>query len=101
MQLKFENLNKISVSFLIVLALLCLPLINGCQNNLSDEGISYIASDTLGTLVLDSQHDSIPINSNNVVKYINTSGSKNMFIGKYSNYESKTLLKLIPGLVSC
>lgn len=93
MQLKFENLNKISVSFLFALALLCLPLINGCQNNLSDEGLSYIASDTLGTLVLDSQHDSIPINSNNFIKYINTSGSKNMFIGKYSNYESKTLLK--------
>lgn len=70
-----------------------MPFVNGCQNNLSDEGINYIASDTLGTLILDSGLDSIPINSNNVIKYINTSGSKNMFIGKYSNFESKSLLK--------
>jgi hypothetical protein len=88
-----NRLIKISVKFLVVFAIICLPFLNGCQNNLSDEGISYIASDTLGTLLLDSQKDSIPINSNNFIKYINTYSSAYMMVGKYLNYESKSLLK--------
>lgn len=89
-----KSLNKIPAKFLIVLAIISLPFfLNGCENNLSDEGISYIASDTLGTLILNSQNDSIPINSKNFIKYINTSASASMFVGKYGNYESKTLLK--------
>ncbi|MBI5403147.1 MAG: DNRLRE domain-containing protein [Ignavibacteriae bacterium] len=84
-----KNLNKI----LLILAVLSFPFLNGCQNNLTDQGIEFISSDTLGTLLLDSQIDSLNITSNSFVKYINTASSKSMFIGKYGNYESKVLLK--------
>lgn len=76
-----------------VLAIFAFPVFYGCENNLTDEGLSYISSDTLGTLVLDSQSDTINFTSNNFLKYLNTSSSGNMLVGKYSNYESKTLLK--------
>jgi len=84
-----KNIAKI----LLVFAIFSIPFFNGCENNLSDEGIGYISGDTLGTLILDSQADTMQINSNNFIKYINTSISANMLVGKYSNYESKTLLR--------
>jgi hypothetical protein len=88
-----KSLNKNIVKTLLILAIFCLPFLNGCENNLSDEGIGYISGDTLGTLILDSQRDTVQISSNNFIKYINTSSSANMLVGKYSNYESKTLLR--------
>ncbi len=72
---------------------LTFPLFYGCENNLTDEGLSYISGDTIGTLLLDSQADSMNITSNNFIKYINTSSSGNMMVGLYSNYESKSLLR--------
>lgn len=78
---------------ILILLVISLPLFYGCENNLSDEGLSYISSDTLGTLLLDSQLDTMNITSNNFIKYINTSSSANMLVGLSSNYESKTLLR--------
>jgi hypothetical protein len=86
-------LNKNIREILFIFAVICLLFFNGCENNLSDEGIGYIASDTLGTLILDSQPDSIQINVGSFIYNINTSSSANMLVGKYSNYESRTLLK--------
>ena len=84
--------NKIRLILLLFTAVYSVFFF-GCKNELTDEGMSYISSDTLGTLILDSQTDSLHITSSNFVKYINTSASQNMMVGKYGNYESKTLLK--------
>jgi len=84
-----KNIRKI----IIVLAVFSLPFLNGCKNELTDEGIGYISSDTLGTLLLDSYVDSVNITSNSFIKYINSTYSKSMFVGKYGDYESKILLK--------
>jgi hypothetical protein len=84
-----KNINKL----ILILAVFGLPFFNGCQNNLTDEGMEYISSDTLGTLLLDSQIDSLQITSSSFIKYINTTKSKSMFVGKYGNYESKVLMK--------
>lgn len=86
-----KNIRKI----VLLLAVFGLPFLNGCQNNLTDEGMQYISSDTLGTLLLDSQLDSLHITSSSFIKYINTTSSKYMFVGKSGNYESKALLKFI------
>lgn len=88
-----KSLNKFIRKALIVFAVIYLPFFAGCENNLSDEGISYIASDTLGTLILDSQIDTMNVYSSNFIRYLNTSTSANMLVGKYSDYESKSLLK--------
>ncbi|MCX6164783.1 MAG: DNRLRE domain-containing protein [Ignavibacteriae bacterium] len=85
-------MNQI-IRIILILLVFAFPLFYGCENNISDEGLSYISSDTLGTFLLDSQIDTVNIVSNNFIKYINTTGSPNMLVGKYSNYESKSLLK--------
>jgi len=87
-----DLIKKIS-KILLVLTVFAPLLFSGCQNELTDEGISYIASDTLGTLVLDSQVDSLNLTANGYIKYINTTSSYSMFVGKSGNYESKVLIK--------
>jgi hypothetical protein len=85
-------LNQI-IRIILVLLVITFPLFYGCENNISDEGLSYISSDTIGTFLLDSQIDTMNVVSNNFIKYINTISSTNMLVGKYSNYESKSLLR--------
>lgn len=88
-----ENLYK-NIKILLFLPIITLFLfINGCENNLSDEGLNYISGDTIGTILLDSQIDSMNITSSNFIKYINNYSSANMMVGKYSDYESKSLLR--------
>ncbi len=86
-------IKKLINIFILVTSLL--PLFFGCENNLTDEGLNYISNDTLGTLILDSQIDSMNLTSNNFIKYLNTSASSNLLVGIYSNYESKTLLRFV------
>lgn len=85
-------MNQI-IRIIFILLVFAFPLFYGCENNINDEGISYISSDTIGTFLLDSQIDTLNIVSSNFIKYINTTSSSNMLVGKYSNYESKSLLK--------
>ena len=65
-----------------------------CENNPNSLGVTFISSDdTLSTLTLDSQLDSMPITNKNYLKYINTSTAQSFLIGNYQNYTSKSLLK--------
>jgi hypothetical protein len=73
--------------------LIFISIFFGCENNPNELGLNYIANDTIGTIVLDSQRDSILITSSNFLKYVNTSNSVNIFVGNYQNYTSKSLLK--------
>jgi hypothetical protein len=85
-------LKKIKV-LLSLLVVSLLPLLTGCENNLTDEGISYISGDTLGTILLDSQVDTMNITANSFIKYITNYTTTNLLVGKYLDYESKTLLR--------
>ena len=89
---KLKKLNQI-IRTILILLVISFPLFYGCENNISDDGLSYISGDTIGTYLLDSQIDTLNIVSNNFIKYINTTGSYNMLVGKYSNFESKSLLR--------
>lgn len=88
-----NNLYK-NIGFFIIIAAFFLFL-SGCENNLSDEGLSYISGDTLGTLLLDSQKDTMNLTSHNFIKYINTFSSANIMVGKSGDYESKALLRVL------
>ncbi|MFA5403525.1 MAG: DNRLRE domain-containing protein [Ignavibacteria bacterium] len=85
-------MNQI-IRIVFILLVFTLTLFYGCENNVSNDGLNYISGDTLGTLLLDSQIDTIDIVSNNFIKYINTANSSDMLVGKYSDYESKSLLR--------
>lgn len=89
-----KNLNQI-IRIILILLIFVFPFYYGCENNITDEGLSYISNDTLGTLLLDSQIDTVNVVSNNFIKYINTASSSNLFVGKTSNYESKSLLRFV------
>jgi hypothetical protein len=66
-----------------------------CENNPNDAGLEYILSDTLGTKVLNSNTDSMTITNNMFRKYVNTYNSIYFHVGKYQDYESKTLLNAL------
>jgi hypothetical protein len=84
--------------FFILLTIL-LPLLfnfSGCENNPNSLGLNYISPiDTLDKKVLESSKDSILITSTNTLKYVNTSLSPYIFVGRYQTYESRSLLKFI------
>ena len=69
-------------------------ILNSCENNPGDVGLSFISpNDTTGVKYLDSETDSMEITSYSFKKLINAYVSPTMLIGKYEQYESKTLLK--------
>ncbi|HEY5534696.1 MAG TPA: hypothetical protein VIL99_07175 [Ignavibacteria bacterium] len=97
--IKIRNLFKSgknrfrSILFLSIISSLVFS-VPGCENNPNDLGLSYISPlDTLNKKVLNSRIDTMLITSTNTLKYINTSTSQNLFVGKYQNYESRGLLK--------
>jgi len=85
--------TKIPIQYILILILISTFFMSGCNNNPNDLGLNYISSDTLGTLILDSQKDTMNITNKNFLKYVNTSSSFNMMVGNYQNYNSKTLLR--------
>ena len=91
--IKYFIKTKFQVQYLLFLILISTFLISGCENNSNDLGLNYIANDTLGTLLLDSQRDTMNITNKNYLKYLNTSNSLNMMVGNYQNYVSKALLR--------
>lgn len=66
----------------------------GCADDPSSLGLNFIPpGETTGVRIFDSYIDTMPIVSNNTRFYVNTSGSKNLMVGKSGSYESKALLK--------
>lgn len=66
--------------------------LSGCRDNPSDVGLEFISNDTLGTLILDSERDSISLVNTDILKYINTQASTSILVGKYQNYDAVPLL---------
>ncbi|MGB9696196.1 MAG: DNRLRE domain-containing protein [Ignavibacteria bacterium] len=66
--------------------------LSGCRDNPSDVGLEFISNDTLGTLILDSERDSILLVNTDILKYINTQSSTSILVGKYQNYNAVPLL---------
>lgn len=65
----------------------------GCADDPSELGLNFIPpGETTGVRIFDSYIDTMPITSSNHLFYVNTSGSKNILIGKSGNYESKALI---------
>jgi hypothetical protein len=70
-----------------------LLIFSSCENNPGDVGLSFISpNDTTGVKYLDSQTDSITITSGSFRRPVNTYGAKNLLIGKYEQYESRSIL---------
>lgn len=66
----------------------------GCADDPSTLGLNFIPpGETTGVRIFDSYIDTMPIVSNNSRFYVNTSGSKNLMVGKSGSYETKALLK--------
>ncbi len=97
--IKFRSLRKAGkcyFSFLLlsVFFVSIMFLISGCENNPSDVGLSFIdPRDTLNKKVFDSGSDTVLMSSSTYLKYVNTSTSQNLFVGKYQSYESRGLIK--------
>ncbi|MBN1633829.1 MAG: hypothetical protein JW917_06665 [Ignavibacteria bacterium] len=86
--------KKIRTVFLSLILPIIFIVLQSCEKEPNDLGFNYIPTDdTLGTIVLDSQTDSMQITSDNYRKYINTYLSEFNLIGKYQNYESKFFMK--------
>lgn len=87
-------IKKISQLLFPLCIITIILTLQSCEEDPNDLGVGFIPSiDTTGVRFLDSQTDTMAITSNNYKKIINTFGAQNILIGKYQNYESKTLLK--------
>lgn len=91
-----------NIKYLIFLALFGVGifLVSGCEENPTSLGLKYVPpSDTLGTVLLDSQNDTMAISGYTKLKYTNCYSAYNSLVGKYQNYESRALLKFssLPG----
>ena len=94
------ELPKLLLRNLFLLISASLVILNSCENNPGDVGLSFISpNDTTGVKYLDSETDSLEITSSTFRNSVNTFASSIMLIGKYEQYESKTVLKFrdIPG----
>lgn len=87
---EYYSMKNYLLIFVMTLGLIF--YLSGCRDNPSDVGLEFIANDTLGTLLLDSERDTISLVSTNIIKYINTQASTNILVGKYQNYEALPLL---------
>jgi hypothetical protein len=88
--LSLSNIQKILLFFL-----LALPFIfQSCADEPGNLGLNFIpGTDTVGVRIFDSYTDTMDISMSNIKKYINTSSSPNLIVGKSGTYESKALLK--------
>lgn len=85
-----RKFNFVLLTFLLI----SVAVFQSCEKDPNDLGFNYVPpDDTLGTLVLESQKDSMQITSTNFRKYINTNLTEFNLIGKFQNYESKFFLK--------
>jgi len=101
----FSFLNGIfRVSFLIIIIITGF-VFQSCEKDPNDLGFNYVPpDDTLGTLILESQTDTMAITYDNYRKYINTYLAPYNLVGKYQEYDSKFFLKftaLSPDYDSC
>ena len=67
--------------------------ITGCENSPTQLGQQYLPGDTLYTKVLDSQKDTMAINTNSFVHYVNTVTSSRIFMGNYQGYSSLSFMR--------
>ncbi len=75
------------------LALLSIITFN-CADDPSSLGLGFIPpGETTGVRTFDSYVDTLPITSSNIKKYINTSQSTYLMVGKSGNYDSKAILR--------
>lgn len=83
---------RLSVFLIIITALLF--SISGCENDPGDVGIIFVSpDDTSGVKYLDSQRDSIQMSSSSQKILINAYGSVNLLVGRYQDYECKTVIR--------
>ena len=87
--------KKLTAALFGLLTIVSLSLYTiGCADDPSSLGLNFIPpGETTGVRIFDSYIDTMPITSNNSRFYVNTSGSKNLMVGKSGSYESKALLK--------
>ncbi len=77
---------------LIVLGLISFMLVS-CSDNPTSIGSDLLKNDLIDVHTLDSYKDSLSQTSSSFKKYISLGGSQRLFIGKYQNVESSTLLR--------
>lgn len=87
--------KKLTAALYSLLTIVSLSIYTiGCADDPSSLGLNFIPpGETTGVRIFDSYIDTMPIVSNNSLFYVNTSGSKNLMVGKNGSYESKALLK--------
>lgn len=87
-----DKLKYYSLGLFIVTALSFFTI--GCADDPSSLGLDFIPpGETTGVRIFDSYIDTMPITSQSVKYYTNTSQSANFMIGKTSSYDAKGLLK--------
>ena len=87
--------KKLTAALYSLLTIVSLSIYTiGCADDPSSLGLNFIPpGETTGVRIFDSYIDTMPIVSNNSRFYVNTSGSKNLMVGKSGSYETKALLK--------
>lgn len=79
-----------------LLAILLSAFMISCENEPGDVGLNFISpGDTTGVRYLDSEKDSLTITSTSFERPVNTYGSLNLLLGKYEEFESKTIIRFL------
>ncbi len=87
-----KNLKATLFSLLTIVSFALYTI--GCADDPSSLGLNFIPpGETTGVRIFDSYIDTMAITSANYRYYVNTSGSKNLMVGKSGNYESKALVQ--------
>lgn len=87
-----KNLKAVLFSLITIVSFAVYTI--GCADDPSSLGLNFIPpGETTGVRIFDSYIDTMPITSLNHRYYVNTSGSKNLMVGKSGNYESKALIQ--------
>lgn len=88
------TIKKIRAALYSLIGIVSLSLYTiGCADDPSELGLNFIPpGETTGVRIFDSFIDTMPITSSNHLFYVNTSGSKNILVGKNGSYESKALI---------
>lgn len=96
--IKNNNLLKIFNFGILSLTVIAFSLfvISGCENSPTNLGQQYLpGDDTLFTKILDSQIDTMAINSRIALHYVNTYSSTRLLVGNYQSYQSFSFLKFV------
>ncbi|MEO8513580.1 MAG: DNRLRE domain-containing protein [Ignavibacteria bacterium] len=87
-----KNLKAALYSLLTIVSFAIYTI--GCADDPSSLGLNFIPpGETTGVRIFDSYIDTMPITSANFRYYVNTSGSKNLMVGKSGSYETKALVQ--------